>query len=225
MYLAGLSISITEAQALNALSWATTVLWFRISRPDPKFRELASREAGPVKSMPPNGQGLLVSKIASHSIFAPVGVFVLSLPVVLFADPKWLAVARLPPISSRELYIGLRVAACASTFIGIGIGKAVFRHLGSQLGMIGIRERPKVVKTGPYAVVRHPGYSTVLAQQLLFVAMFWNWTFAAAFVVSAVSYGIKMPIEEKVMEESDEIGDAYRQYKREVPYRVIPYIW
>ena len=179
MYLAGMNIPITEAQALNSLSWATTVLWFRISRPDPRFRELANREAGPVKSMPPDGQGLLVSKIASYSVFAPVGVFILSLPLALFGTPKWLAVASLPPISSHELYIGLRVAACAVTFIGIVIGKAVFRHLGSQLGMIGvscsytlicahnlkmlqqIRERPKVVKTGPYAVVRHPGYRSV----------------------------------------------------------------
>lgn len=138
MYLAGMNFPITETQALNALSWTTTILWFRISLPDPKFRELANREAGPVKSMPPNGQGQLVSKIASYSVFAPMGVFVLSLPLALFGTPKWLAFASLPPINSRQLHIGLRVAAYASTFVGTAIGKAVFRHLGSQLGMIGV---------------------------------------------------------------------------------------
>lgn len=138
MYLASMNVLITETQVLNALSWATTLLWFRISLPDPKFRELAHREAGPVKAMPPNRQGLLVSKIASYSVFIPMGVFVISLPLSLFANPKWLAMASLPSISSRELYLGLRVAACAGTFVGTAIGKAVFRHLGPQLGMIGV---------------------------------------------------------------------------------------
>ncbi|QRV83857.1 isoprenylcysteine carboxyl methyltransferase [Ceratobasidium sp. AG-Ba] len=188
MYFADLNIPISGPQALNAASWAATIIWFRSCLPSANYRANVEREAGPVKSMPPGKQGQLVS-------------------------------------ASRDLYIGLRLAGCAGALLGGALGKNLYKHLGSQWAAIGVRERPKLVKTGPYSVVRHPGYALALLQELFFIPMFWNWMFAPGFIIMAIGFAFKMPIEEKVIEDNKEIGDAYKQYKKDVPYRIIPYIW
>ncbi|KAG8693776.1 hypothetical protein FRC09_010303 [Ceratobasidium sp. 395] len=225
MYIAGLNIPISESQALNAASWASTIIWFRACLPSAEFRASVEREAGPIKSMPPGKQGQLVSAVHGLGLFIPMGAFVFSLPFAKFWTPEWLSATNLPPLNSRELYVGLRLAGCAGAFLGAALGRNLYKHLGSQWAAIGVRERPKVVKTGPYGIVRHPGYGLAMLQELMFIPMFWNWIFAPAFVVTALAFAVKMPIEEKVMEENKEIGDAYKRYKREVPSRVIPYIW
>lgn len=176
MYLAGIHIPITETQALNALSWASTIIWFRACLPNAKFRASADKEAGPIKAMPPGKQGQMVSVVHGLGLFLPMGAFVLSLPLAKFGDPGWLAKTSLPSLESHELYVGLRIAGCVGAFAGAAIGKLLYKHLGHQWAAIGVsqylmlsvvsdtdsrtqvRERPKLVKTGPYAVVRHPGY-------------------------------------------------------------------
>ncbi|KAG9102357.1 hypothetical protein FRC07_010238, partial [Ceratobasidium sp. 392] len=197
MYVAGLNIPITESQALNAASWASTLIWFRACLPNAEFRASVEREAGPIKSMPPGKQGQLVSAVHGLGLFIPMGAFVFSLPFAKFWTPKWLAATSLPTLDSHELYVGLRLAGCAGAFLGAAVGRNLYKHLGSQWAAIGVRERPKLVKTGPYAVVRHPGYGLAMLQELLFIPMFWNWIFAPAFVVTAFGFALKMPIEEK----------------------------
>ncbi|KAG8715657.1 hypothetical protein FRC08_010292 [Ceratobasidium sp. 394] len=225
MYIAGLNIPISESQALNAASWAATIIWFRSCLPNAEYRASVEREAGPVKSMPPGKQGQLVSAVHGLGLFIPMGAFVFSLPFAKFWTPKWLAAMSLPVLDSHELYVGLRLAGCVGALLEAAVARDLYKHLGSQWAAIGVRERPKVVKTGPYGIVRHPGYALTMLQELLFIPMFWNWIFAPAFVVTALGFAAKMPIEEKVIEDDKDIGDAYKQYKKEVPYRVLPYIW
>ncbi|QRW12514.1 isoprenylcysteine carboxyl methyltransferase [Ceratobasidium sp. AG-Ba] len=225
MYFAGLNIPISGPQALNAASWAATIIWFCSCLPSANYRANVEREAGPVKSMPPGKQGQLVSAVHGLGLFIPMGAFIFSLPFAKFYTPKWLASTSLPAFESRELYIRLRLAGCAGALLGGALGKNLYKHLGSQWAAIGVRERPKLVKTGPYSVVRHPGYALALLQELFFIPMFWNWMFAPGFIIMAIGFAFKMPIEEKVIEDNKEIGDAYKQYKKDVPYRIIPYIW
>ncbi|KAG9095607.1 hypothetical protein FRC06_009627 [Ceratobasidium sp. 370] len=225
MYIVGLNIPISESQALNAASWATTLIWFRSCLPNAEYRASVEREAGPIKSMPPGKRGQLVSAVHGLGLFIPMGAFVFSLPFAKFWTPKWLAMTSLPTLGAHELYVGLRLVGCAGALLGAAAGKNLYKHLGSQWAAIGVRERPKVVKTGPYAIVRHPGYRLAMLQELLFIPMFWNWIFAPAFIVTALAFAVKMPMEENVMENDKDIGDAYKQYKKEVPYRILPYVW
>jgi hypothetical protein len=70
----------------------------------------------------------------------------------------------------------------------------------------------------------------------------WNWMPLAALGVIAGAFAIKMPIEasgvrtrsiksfsriiqEKIILDSKEIGDAYKAYKKGMPWRVFPYLW
>lgn len=87
---------------------------------------------------------------------------------------------------------------------------------------IEVQEDQKVIDTGLYGVVRHPMY---MATTVLFLAM-------PLVLASPISFAIMLlylPLiakrirnEEKVLEEG---LDGYKEYKKKVKYKVIPYIW
>ena len=87
---------------------------------------------------------------------------------------------------------------------------------------IEVQENQQVIDTGLYGIVRHPMYS---ATTLLFLSM-------PLVLASPISFAIMLlyiPLiakrirnEEKVLEEGLE---GYREYKKRVQYKVIPFIW
>lgn len=138
MYIAGLNIPITEAQVLNAASWVSTALWFHTCIPNASFRAKAHQESGPIKAMPPGKQGQVVTTVHGLGLFVPMAVVLFSYPLSGFYAPRWLGRTSLPPMGSHGLYMGLRLAGCIGTFIGIGITKSILKHLGTQWGAIGV---------------------------------------------------------------------------------------
>lgn len=87
---------------------------------------------------------------------------------------------------------------------------------------IEVQENQKVVDTGLYGVVRHPMY---LCTVLLFLSM----PLVLGSLISFVIMMAYIPIiagrirnEERVLENGLE---GYRDYKRRVRYKVIPYLW
>jgi protein-S-isoprenylcysteine O-methyltransferase Ste14 len=75
--------------------------------------------------------------------------------------------------------------------------------------------------TGPYHLVRHPLYLGWVL--LVFGAAHWTGdrlTFAA---ISTLYLVLAVPWEERSLE--GEFGDAYRQYRRQVRWRIVPYIY
>ena len=87
---------------------------------------------------------------------------------------------------------------------------------------IEVPEGQKVIDTGLYGIVRHPMYSATL---LLFLSMpivlgsLWSLLIFMAypFIIAA-----RLKDEEKFLEEELE---GYREYKKKVKYRLIPFIW
>lgn len=87
---------------------------------------------------------------------------------------------------------------------------------------IEVQEGQKVIDTGLYSIVRHPMYSATL---LLFLSMplvlgsVWSFLIFLAypFIIAA-----RLKDEEKFLEEELE---GYREYKKKVKYRLIPFIW
>ena len=87
---------------------------------------------------------------------------------------------------------------------------------------IEVQENQKVIDTGLYGIVRHPMYS---ATTLLFLSM-------PLVLASPISFAIMLlyiPLlvkrirnEEKVLEEG---LAGYKEYKRRVKYKLIPFIW
>ena len=87
---------------------------------------------------------------------------------------------------------------------------------------IEVQENQKVIDTGLYGVVRHPMY---MATTVLFLAM----PLVLASLLSFLIMLLYIPLiakriknEEMVLEEGLE---GYREYKKRVRYRLIPYIW
>jgi len=88
-----------------------------------------------------------------------------------------------------------------------------------------VREHPRLVDGGAFRMVRHPMYSGAIAAHFAWAIAFWSWLPIYALPITVASYLVKIPIEERVMEEDPELGPQYRVYKRRVPWRLIPYVW
>ncbi|KAG8682035.1 hypothetical protein FRC09_017058, partial [Ceratobasidium sp. 395] len=159
-YIAGLNLpfALTETQALNGLAWTATFGMLYSMWPNSKFLKQVEREGGQVVEMPPGKRGEFVTAVHAVGFFGPALAFLVSLPVNKFVTPRWMLESSLPPTTSNEVYAGLRIAACVGT-VGVGLlSTSTIKHLSSQWHFVGLRERPKLVNTGPYAFVRHPLY-------------------------------------------------------------------
>lgn len=83
----------------------------------------------------------------------------------------------------------------------------------------------ELVQSGPYAVVRHPIYTAYL---MLFTTtlggLLHNGTTCAIFaVVAIVFYVRRMDTEEAILAES--FGVEYEQYRQNVPWRLVPFVY
>lgn len=79
-----------------------------------------------------------------------------------------------------------------------------------------------VVTTGPYQVVRHPGYTGGLLFNLTIPLIFGTlWAFAPAVLLMAVTI-VRTFLEDKTLLEE---LPGYREYTQQVRFRLLPYLW
>jgi len=79
----------------------------------------------------------------------------------------------------------------------------------------------KIIRTGPYRIVRHPIYSGILLGVTgTAIALGSFWIFCTIFIL-LVGFVIKFQIEEKFLRE--EFGEEYVRYKEEVK-ALIPFL-
>ncbi|RKM59314.1 isoprenylcysteine carboxylmethyltransferase family protein [Butyrivibrio sp. CB08] len=146
--------------------------------------------------------------------------------VVLFSGIMFLAAFIVAGLNFRFGWIVLPnwvVFAGAVIFLlGYGLYAEVLKENEYLSRTIEIQENQKVVDTGLYGIVRHPMYMCTL---LMFLAM----PVVLGSVISLLIMLLYIPIiakrignEEKVLEEGLE---GYRDYKKRIKYRVIPFIW
>lgn len=87
---------------------------------------------------------------------------------------------------------------------------------------IEVQENQKVIDTGLYGIVRHPMY---MATTVLFLAMPLVLASPLSFLILLFYIPLiakRITNEEKVLEDGLE---GYKEYKRKVRYKVIPYVW
>ena len=120
-------------------------------------------------------------------------------------------------------FIFIRIIGCALTVIGLALALWARLYLGSSWdALISLRLHHKLLRSGPYAIVRHPIYSGFM---IALVGSFLNFghvrsSIAAAMVILAWVY--KAGLEETFMR--DHFGVAYDQYCHDVK-RLIPKVW
>ncbi len=104
----------------------------------------------------------------------------------------------------------------------------VFRRSHKELGRnwsitLEIREKHKLVCTGPYALVRHPMYTSFLLMGLGQAFLLSNWVASLAGLIGfAILFFLRVNKEERMMLEN--FGPQYRTYMERTK-RIIPYLY
>jgi protein-S-isoprenylcysteine O-methyltransferase Ste14 len=148
---------------------------------------------------------------------ADVAVWIVSIGWVVLLFPRFNG----PQLLPRIMFI--RIIGSVLTIIGLAFALWARFHLGSNWdSLISLKLDHKLVRTGPYAIVRHPIYSGFM---IALVGSFLNFghfrsSIAAAMVILAWVY--KAGLEETFMR--DHFGVEYDQYCHDVK-RLIPKVW
>ncbi len=116
----------------------------------------------------------------------------------------------------------LTITAAVLFLIGYGIYAEVMRENAYLSRTVEVQKGQKVIDTGLYGVVRHPMYLATLLMFLpipLILQSFWGLIPMASYPVVII---IRILNEEKVLTDG---LDGYAEYKKQVKYRLIPFIW
>ncbi len=90
------------------------------------------------------------------------------------------------------------------------------RHLGRNWSSrVALKHDHELIRTGPYALVRHPIYSGLLLAILGTAIAFGQWLDALAFVFIAAAVWRKSQLEERYLGEI--FADDYARYRAQVP--------
>ena len=87
---------------------------------------------------------------------------------------------------------------------------------------IKVQKNQKVVDTGLYKIVRHPMYSSTIILFLTIPLILGSIYSFIVFLIYPIIIVIRTNNEEKVLEKE---LTGYKEYKKKVKYKLIPYIW
>ncbi|EIW85945.1 hypothetical protein CONPUDRAFT_78548 [Coniophora puteana RWD-64-598 SS2] len=227
MYFAGFSIPSLNPEIPVFLA----IAYFTASNIRSVKRTLAVADADGGKVRPSTAPTSFVGKAVTHvhglAFAAPQLVYLVSVPLSGFVQPGWMQRFSLPTcgMSGDKLACVRMLASVVLVGIVHVAMKRLFKQLGSQLHPIARRENSKIIKDGFYSIVRHPMYTQSLVQGLLCTVMLWSYIPLAGLPIMVLAVAAKIPIEEGIMLQDPSVADEYKAYKREVPYRILPYIW
>jgi protein-S-isoprenylcysteine O-methyltransferase Ste14 len=117
---------------------------------------------------------------------------------------------------------GWSVAGVVLVAVGIGFSIAARVWLGSNWSsIVTLKQDHELIRSGPYAWVRHPIYSGLLCAlfDTAIVIGSWRALIGLALLVAAILR--KLTIEERFM--TEQFGEVYVRYRAEVP-ALIPFV-
>jgi protein-S-isoprenylcysteine O-methyltransferase Ste14 len=128
----------------------------------------------------------------------------------------WLS-ERFLPLSMAFYWIGLVMLAA-----GLTLAVWARRHLGRNWsGIVTVKQDHELIRSGPYALVRHPIYSGLLLAILGTAVAIGEWRGLIAFALITVGFVLKFKTEERFMSEA--FGEQYARYRAEVR-SLIPFV-
>lgn len=114
------------------------------------------------------------------------------------------------------------IVASAVFLISYALYAEVMRENAYLSRTIEVQEGQRVIDTGLYGVVRHPMYAVTLWLFLAIPLILGSWYALILFVVYPAVIAVRIRGEEKLLEEE---LPGYKEYKKKVKYRMIPFIW
>jgi protein-S-isoprenylcysteine O-methyltransferase Ste14 len=95
-------------------------------------------------------------------------------------------------------------------------------HLGANWsGRVTVKENHELIRTGPYALVRHPIYTGLLLAILGTALVVGEWRGLLATLLMVISFWRKLRLEEELMRQT--FGEQYQRY-REHTAALIPFL-
>jgi protein-S-isoprenylcysteine O-methyltransferase Ste14 len=105
------------------------------------------------------------------------------------------------------------VLGAALTELGILFAFWARAHLGRNWSArVTIKTEHELIRTGPYARIRHPIYTGILLALVGTAVAFDSWRVLLAFVLAYISFWIKARREESVL--AREFGDRFAEHER-----------
>ena len=119
---------------------------------------------------------------------------------------------RFAPDSTRLDYAGF-----AATLIGLAVAAWARIHLGRNWSdKVVIQAGHQLIRTGPYARLRHPIYSGVLLGVLGTAVVLGEWRGAIAFLLLLTNYAIKARKEDRVLARN--FGDDFLLHEKQAGF-------
>ena len=115
-------------------------------------------------------------------------------------------------------------AVAGTALVAAGLGFAVWARvvLGRNWsGIVTLKQDHELIRRGPYAIVRHPIYTGLLAGFAGSALALGQWRGLIALVIVCVALWRKLRLEERWLAEI--FGDSYTQYRREVA-ALVPFL-
>ena len=114
------------------------------------------------------------------------------------------------------------IAATVVFLISYGLYGEVMRENEYLSRTIEVQVGQKVIDTGLYGIVRHPMYMVTMWLFLSIPLVLGSWYALILFVAYPAVIAVRIRGEEKLLEA--ELA-GYKEYKKKVKYRMIPFIW
>ena len=116
----------------------------------------------------------------------------------------------------------LTAAGSVGLLVGYGLYAEVMRENAYLSRTVEVQEGQKVVDTGLYGVVRHPMYAATILLFLSVPLVLGSFVSLAFFLGYPAILTARIRNEEQVLEEG---LAGYREYKRKVKWRLLPFVW
>jgi len=139
------------------------------------------------------------------------------IPAAVFAI--WLGYAGVGPLPHWLLYPGLTIF-----LLGLAVTVWAYHTLGRFFSLeVQVQREHRVVNTGPYRLLRHPGYAGVLFGLVGLGLALQSWvSLLVLLLATTTALAYRARIEEKFL--VAELGDEYVLYMARTK-RLLPYVW
>ena len=117
---------------------------------------------------------------------------------------------------------GAGIAAAAVFLIGYAMYAEVLRENAYLSRTVEVQKDQKVIDTGLYGVIRHPMYTATILMFLAAPLVLGSVISFLICLIYPVTTAMRIGNEEKVLEEG---LAGYKEYKKKVRYRLLPFIW
>ncbi|HTO70598.1 MAG TPA: isoprenylcysteine carboxylmethyltransferase family protein [Myxococcota bacterium] len=114
------------------------------------------------------------------------------------------------------------LAADAVVALGFGVVFLTFRANSYAGSTVEVSRGQQVVSTGPYAFVRHPLYAGAALMMLATPPALGSWLALPAPIALVAVVAVRLVEEERFL--AMELA-GYEDYRRRVPYRLVPFVW